>query len=96
MATANTTATDPLASRAEPAHVAREQMEAAVVALRRAREAGRWSCSAGGDRESAGQRISFHDDAEVLEGAGFAVETVRAPQSPFDDAETLLRATKPG
>ena len=34
--------------------------------------------------------------AEVLEGAGFAVETVRAPQSPFDDAETLLRATKPG
>ena len=34
--------------------------------------------------------------ADVLEGAGFAVETVRAPQSPFDDAETLLRATKPG
>ena len=34
--------------------------------------------------------------AEVLEGAGFAVETVRAPQSPFDDAEVLLRATKPG
>lgn len=34
--------------------------------------------------------------AEVLEGAGFAVETVRAPRSPFDDAEVLLRATKPG
>jgi hypothetical protein len=34
--------------------------------------------------------------ADVLEGAGFAVETVRAPQSPFDDAEVLLRATKPG
>ena len=34
--------------------------------------------------------------AMMLEGAGFAVETVRAPRSPFDDAETLLRATKPG
>ena len=33
--------------------------------------------------------------ADVLEGAGFTVETVRAAIA-LDDAETLLRATKPG